>query len=1309
MAIVTWVPNAGGDWDTPSDWSSGALPTSADNVIISTSTLQTITHQVGNDTVASLSVGNDVFDLDGGSLTVDGAVAMASGYIQAIAYGQTSSSLFASGTVSVTGTAQLLGGLLGGSAIFEATSTVTLANYTISGDAQLVNTNLVDETSSVTLSGGGAPSILNQAGGVFDITAGVFIDNGSTPVSSFSNAGTLEMTATNNVVSHVYVDLTSTGVISAILGSTLEIDGPSNSISGTIAGTGQVSLGGGTTTIAAGTAISVGTLGIYNTGTNVIFAGAETLTGSLSVSGTSTLTAGGNINVGGFSDVGAADILLGAYTLTVQGNTLFEQSSGSPLIAGTGKLVTLGTTTLVNNGGTALVLGGSLDWINSGSVIQNQSLQIGTASGSAAMVTNQAGAVFNVALGNIAINNGSAPVSTFSNAGTLEMTATGNATSRIYTDLASTGAINAVAGGNLEIDGPSNTISGTIAGAGQVSFGSGSTTVASKTSITVGTLAVYGTGTNITFAGAETLGGGLSVSGTSALTLGGNMTVAGSFSDVGATDILLGGQTLTLQGNALFQGYDGSPLVAGSGKLVTAGTTTVSGGGPALILGGSLAWDNVGTVSDGQSVQVGTSSGVAASIINQAHHVFDLTVSGIAVSNGSAPVSVFSNAGTLEMTATNNGTSYIQTDLVSTGVVSAVAGSNLVIEGSSNSISGTITGTGVVAFGAGTTTLAGGTKINAAALSIYNTGTALVLGGNETISGSFSLGFGSDIAIGGNTLTLSGAANFYQYYQTPLISGSGTLVTQGTTTLGGGGSPCLIIGSGVTWENTGLVSQTRNFQVGNNASQSASLVNASKAVFDLAGNVAIDNGSTPASTFSNAGTLEMTGANTTAYVDVSLASTGILSAIAGSNLELDGASNTIAGTITGAGQVSFGAGTTTLAAGTTISVGTLALYNATNLTLAGNVTVSGGFSDSNATTLTLGGYTLTLGGAAVFDQYYGTPLISGVGTLVTQGATSLGGGGTALVLGSTAVWNNAGMVTDSQSIQLGNSVSGTASLNNEKGGVFDIVVNGVTISTGSTPVSAFNNAGTLEMTVVGGGASLAANVSNTGTILAQGGDLAISGAVTGKGLLEMQSSGTLGFSNTVQSTETVKFLDTTGTLDITLPSASAFAAEITNFYAGDKIDLTNISNATGTFSAGVLTFTDNNSHAVVATLNFTGSPNFVFGNDGRGGTLITTTTQGKRGSREGSQGPTFIGPLAHETHEVEGGQLSSLRGESGTVLLADWIVESVAREIHLGATTSAFVLQDLGFETRMAVLLSHDVRGPAGIPHQWTSAFVHYL
>ena len=68
-STVTWTNASGGDWDTASNWSTGAVPTAANNVQINISAI-TITHAQGNaDVVHSLS-SKAAINISSGSLSL---------------------------------------------------------------------------------------------------------------------------------------------------------------------------------------------------------------------------------------------------------------------------------------------------------------------------------------------------------------------------------------------------------------------------------------------------------------------------------------------------------------------------------------------------------------------------------------------------------------------------------------------------------------------------------------------------------------------------------------------------------------------------------------------------------------------------------------------------------------------------------------------------------------------------------------------------------------------------------------------------------------------------------------------------------------------------------------------------------------------------------------------------------------------------------------------------------------------------------------------------------------------------------------
>src|SRR5437016_2996332 len=70
LSSVTWVNPASGLWNVPGNWSTGALPGAADDVVISPANPNiTITHSSGSDTIHSLT-SSALVNLTGGTLTV---------------------------------------------------------------------------------------------------------------------------------------------------------------------------------------------------------------------------------------------------------------------------------------------------------------------------------------------------------------------------------------------------------------------------------------------------------------------------------------------------------------------------------------------------------------------------------------------------------------------------------------------------------------------------------------------------------------------------------------------------------------------------------------------------------------------------------------------------------------------------------------------------------------------------------------------------------------------------------------------------------------------------------------------------------------------------------------------------------------------------------------------------------------------------------------------------------------------------------------------------------------------------------------
>ncbi len=305
MALTTddWIGSSGADWGSSSaNWSTG-LPNSNNNVVISTAAVLTVSYS-GPDSfvVNSLTVGQDFFDMSGGSLTITKTASFADGFTQ------TGGILTTGGQVTVDGTGTLTGGSAEGNTAFVFDGTVALADYLLGGATSLSNAGTTNLTGQITLgddTGVGA-RIDNEKSGSFDIGGDFGITLGPA-TAQFVNAGTLEKTGGTGT-SLIGVDVTDTGAIVVATAGTLEFGGPQNSFAGAISGAGQFELGGVpgsvSNTIANGARITAATFTI--TGLPALV----TLDENLSYAGTFNLEEGSTFD-------------LGAFTLTLSGtNTL---------------------------------------------------------------------------------------------------------------------------------------------------------------------------------------------------------------------------------------------------------------------------------------------------------------------------------------------------------------------------------------------------------------------------------------------------------------------------------------------------------------------------------------------------------------------------------------------------------------------------------------------------------------------------------------------------------------------------------------------------------------------------------------------------------------------------------------------------------------------------------------------------------------------------------------------------------------------------------------------------------------------------
>jgi hypothetical protein len=271
-------------------------------------------------------------------------------------------------------------------------------------------------------------------------------------------------------------------------------------------------------------------------------------------------------------------------------------------------------------------------------------------------------------------------------------------------------------------------------------------------------------------------------------------------------------------------------------------------------------------------------------------------------------------------------------------------------------------------------------------------------------------------------------------------------------------------------------------------------------------------------------------------------------------------------------------------------------------------------SGTAATAAAITGTAMTFGPVLTLTQSSTKPYaaVTASTSLRNEGAINLGTLGGHFTL-TTGAFSNAGSLTASngEALQLHDgSIANTAS------GTLTVSGAGSTALLDST--AAFSNAGAVTLSAKGA-LTINANVVNTGQLSASGGALTINGAVSGTGgTVLLSNSGAARFDGTVQSSQSVIFLDATGTLQVVLSNPNSFAADIDGFQsaipglaAGDKIDLvgtaaTTISSAGATAEGVELVVKDGTT--LVANLQLIGNyvgQTFEVASDLHGGTDIT--------------------------------------------------------------------------------------------------------
>src|SRR4051794_27921262 len=524
LSTAHWINSSGGNWNTPSNWSTGSVPTASNDVFIDAAGTYTVTLDVnpafntltvgggatGTQTL-DLGFGHDVTFTNAGTVTASGAVTFATGR------------LLGTGPLTVNGT-------MNWSSDGEIQSTVSIASgatLNIFGSGtRYLSGGTINNSGTVNWSGGNNLSIYNSgvinnlAAGLFSVTNDQLIYQSCCGIGqAINNAGTFRKSVTTG---------------------TTTIDGNGFNNSGTLdvqSGTFLLGSGGTSTGIinaaAAGTVLvsSVYTLGTGATLTgsgNIQISAAQLNVSAAGVTVNHLTLAGGNLNINsgasvsttatGVIDWNADATLSGAGTLNiVSGGTLNFGGSGTRYIDG-------GT---INNGGTINWTGGNNISVYNSGVINN--LAAGLFSVKNDQIIYQhccgAGQAFNnagtfrksVATGTTAINNNG-----FNNTGTVDIQ---SGTFSPLSGGTSTGVFNTTASGTILFNATLYTLGSgaTLTGSGTFQVSGGQLAVIAA--VTVDHMTITGGTLNITGSVSTSASGVVDWSADATLSGAGSLTI----------------------------------------------------------------------------------------------------------------------------------------------------------------------------------------------------------------------------------------------------------------------------------------------------------------------------------------------------------------------------------------------------------------------------------------------------------------------------------------------------------------------------------------------------------------------------------------------------------------------------------------------------------------------------------------------------------------------------------------------------------------------------------------------------------------
>ena len=600
-----------------------------------------------------------------------------------------------------------------------------------------------------------------------------------------------------------------------------------NILSGTASitksGAGQLTLSGNNT-FSGGTSVSAGMLSLgsataLGAGNVVVASGATLDAGSYGLdlarlSGTGTVTTTGIYSSLAGTNSSVATNLIGSASLSKAGAgtlTLSGTNTYSGITTLSGGTLSLGSATALGSGGPGSLdfAGGTLQYSAANTVDYSSRLLLDSPGKTIRVDTNGQNVIWNgeiwdeyglnfVKSGsgtltlngdlNFAAGNGSSPGSITISAGTLEIP-------YLYDDYGITPIVD---NGNLTISGYGNDFSSPISGTGSLTKKgnydtrlTGANTYTGSTTVTVGTLVAAAPGafsasSAFTVASgaalrldsgyAQTIG---SLAGAGSATLNAGLGLGGDGTSTAFSGNLIGSGAITKTGAGAFtlsgsnSGFTGA-LNLNGGTVVAGSANALGTGGLITFGGGALQFSALNTTD--YSSRFSASAGQAFRIHTGGQNV---TFATPLTSTGGSLIKLGTGTLTLAAVQAYDGPTTVSQGTLALGASDRIADSSaLTVDGGSfdlgsfnetvasvNLVSGSITGTGVLASSAGYAISSGTISTNLAGSSaVIKTGSGTAtLSGNNTYRGGSTLDdglvvIGSNTALGTGTVVLGGAS-----------------------------------------------------------------------------------------------------------------------------------------------------------------------------------------------------------------------------------------------------------------------------------------------------------------------------------------------------------------------------------------------------------------------------------------------------------------------------------------------------------------------------------------------------------------------